>query len=157
MSNHKALYLAIEAAQRRRDTVQCQLRDRGLEVRAAREQLEQLQAYEQQAQHRMVHQGAAWSNMETARHHYQFMERLAQAIVLQTHALQRAIHLEDDVRGLLVQTQMRVKALELLFEQRQQQLKIELFRREQRTTDEMALHAYMRRHAPQPSGETPWQ
>lgn len=157
MSNHNALQLAIEVAQRQRDLAQRHLHDRRQEVRAAQDQLQQLQAYEQQSQYRLVHQGAAWQSMEMARHHYQFMERLAHAIGLQTQAVARAIRMEDDMHKRLIQAQTRVKALQLVLDQRLQQVTSEKNRREQRAMDEMALHAYMRHRQANATGETQWQ
>ncbi|MGQ0709280.1 MAG: flagellar export protein FliJ [Rhodoferax sp.] len=157
MSTHAALQLAIAVAQRQRDAMRVQLHDRQLALHAAREQLSQLQSYATQSDARMVHQGASWSSMEAARHHFQFMQRLQQAMGLQTHAVERAVRLEEDALRQLAQAQTRVKALETLLQQRVQQARARVHKREQAATDEIALQAFVRRSPASSMGEYEWQ
>lgn len=157
MSSQAALTLAIGVAQRQRDAMRMQLHDAQLAVRAAREQLSQLQGYATQTENRMVHPGANWASMEMARHHFQFMQRLHHAMGLQTHAIERAVRLEEDARHQLAQAQTRLKALETLLQQRLQQLRARMQRREQATTDEIALQAFVRRSLNTTPGEYEWQ
>jgi flagellar FliJ protein len=146
--------LAIELATRERDEAAKHhaqaIRDLGF----AQQQMVQLQSYAADTDTRWVQspQGGQLSG-ELIRHHYQFMERLQQAMHMQEGVLgdlQRAI---DAARQVLLQREFRLSGLKQVLATRQADLNDRMKRREQRQTDEIAAQRHQRLRGQRHNGE----
>ena len=143
MSAHSGIQLAIELATQKRDTLAQVLGLARQQWVAAQLQLDQLESYAQETTARWgMHTGR--QTPELMRHHYQFMERLVQAIQMQTgivgeHAA-RVAREAVQVR----EAEARLEALRQVQAQRVRELQTATLRREQKQSDEMAAAQYRR-------------
>lgn len=145
MSSLNALMIAIEMAVRKRDEARHALRERQRSHDAAQSQMEQLQSYALEMQQRWgVSEGAAMKP-EVMFHHRQFMERLQQAIELQTKVMaDHAIRLEAAQKALMA-TELRLSSLNKVVETRRRDMELAQMRREQKQTDERAALQFIGR------------
>lgn len=148
MSNLKGIALAIELAERQRDEQVKVCANTRRVLSFAQDQMTQLQSYAGDTDARWIGSAAVVRSGEMIRHHYQFMERLQQAIVLQTGSIRAANHQVEQAHAALLAVEFRLAGLKQVLKARQAVLEVGQRRREQRMTDEFAsiLHARARAH-----------
>ena len=83
MSQHKSIRLAIELATRQRDEAARAVAHMNRNLGFARDQMAQLDGYAADTDARLIGARDGVLSAELIRHHYQFMDRLQQAISLQ--------------------------------------------------------------------------
>lgn len=138
MSAFKSLALAIELGSVKRDQALAQLQAMWRAHAFAQEQMDQLRQYAQETDQRWT-QGAQKSTTPALlHHHYQFMERLNQAIALQDGALGNAMQRVEAARQELLQTELRLASLKLVLTHRQAGLAKVQQKRDQKQMDEFA-------------------
>lgn len=153
MSELKSVLLAIEhATLRRDDLVKAAARvERNLAF--AQDQMAQLRGYAQDTDSRWIGSGSRDLSGELIRHHYQFMDRLQQAITLQSSVIVDVERQLDFARKNLLQAEFRLAGLNQILKTRQLSLLRSQRRREQRLTDEFAAMQHARNRAQPMSGE----
>jgi flagellar FliJ protein len=149
MSKFRALELAIEQATQARDaqarrSAQAQ---RGLEHGSG--QLSQLQNYSADTDARWIGGHAVNLSVELIKHHYQFMDRLQNAITLQQDVITKLERQALSAHQLLLQAEYRLAGFKQLLKTRRAALDVVQQRREQRATDEFAAMSHFRRRAEQ--------
>ncbi len=82
--------------------------------------------------------------------YHAFMQRLDEAIALQQRQVEAAAHELEGARQALLRAELRVASVGKLIERRMAELERQQWRREQRQSDEIALHLARRRAALQP-------
>ena len=138
MSALKALQVAVELAERRRDAARKALLDQQRTQQAAQQQLDQLQGYAEETQDRWGLRENAQVEPEVMRHHYRFMARLEHAIGLQVQVVAQQQARVDQARQVLRETELRLESLRKVVQRRREELAHQAQRREQKETDERA-------------------
>lgn len=152
MSQLKSILLAIEMATRKRDELIRSVGRLQKNLEFAQGQMDQLTGYAADTDARWVGPSAQSRSAELIRHHYQFMERLQQAIALQSGAIDSSAMQLETGRKLLLQAEYRLAGLNQVLKARQAVLLVQERRSEQRQSDEFAALQHARnRH---PSKET---
>ncbi len=138
MSALKSIVFAIGMTSQKRDT-HVQMLNRYKRVLAfANEQMSQLNSYAEETSDKWLVSSKRGTSPELMCHHYQFMARLQDAIILQTDVLSQA---ESDVQSAhknYLESEMRLASLELMKKKLQADMDVKLSRREQKQTDEFA-------------------
>lgn len=144
MTTIQTLNKVVEIAERRRDVALAALAQLQREMRTAQDQMDQLEAYALEAQHRWQARSSAGIDAALLHHHRHFMHKIEHAIEFQRGVLSSREHMiaqhEDQVRvaerdlaGLRKFTERKLQAQAQLVQ-----------RREQKQTDEMALAIHLR-------------
>jgi flagellar FliJ protein len=154
MSQMKSILLAIELATRRRDEYAKSLASSRRTHGFAQDQMAQLQGYAQDTDARFIGSTTVILSAELIRHHYQFVERLQQAITLQTSVLENSNRQIGQIEKALLEAEFRLAGLNHILKARQAALQLIQKRREQRATDEFASMQHARTKARALSGET---
>ena len=144
MSLLSTLQLAIDVAARKRDLAAQALAQTQQRELAARQQLEQLEQYGRDTDTRWASQGQLCALPELMRHHYQFMERLDQAVQMQRRVVADQAQWTERARQVLVEADLRVATLEQVLRRKQDEVNLARNRREQRQMDEMAAVRFTR-------------
>lgn len=138
MSALKSIVFAISVACKKRDgLVQMLNRYQRIYVHA-KDQMMQLNAYAGETNEKWRVSSQAGTSPELMCHHYQFMERLEDAISLQTEVLKNA---EIDVQNSqqkFLEAEVRIASLELMQKKMQSGIDLLKARKEQKQTDEFA-------------------
>jgi flagellar FliJ protein len=154
MSKFHAIELAIALATRQRDALALKHAQSIRNLNFGKDQLAQLTGYAADTDVRWTTGGTAVAlSAELIRHHYQFMDRLQNAVQMQTGVL---ANLEVQVLAAhkaLLQAEYKLAGLEKVLSARKTQHIGVLARREQRMTDEFAAQRHARTGAPR-LGET---
>jgi flagellar FliJ protein len=138
MTALKSLVLAIELATRQRDDALAQLR-RTMQADAfAQGQMQQLRQYAQETEQRWIQGAQISTSTELLRHHYQFMARLNQAILLQDGVLSNSSQRVETARQVVLNAEFRVASFKQVLASRQAVLEKKKQRQEQKQTDEFA-------------------
>ena len=140
-------------ATRQRDGLQMQLVVVKRSCASAQGQLSQLEAYASDKDVRWTHSPAGGCGGEVIRHHYQFMDRLQQAMVLQAGVIANVERQVESARLALVQAEVRLAGLTQLLATRQAVQDLVHRRREQVATDEFACQHYIRKASGHQFGE----
>jgi flagellar protein FliJ len=154
MPKHKAIHLAIDKAIRHRDDMAVALAQALQAVEFAHAQQAQLQGYADETDTRLSRAGGAALSPEIIRHHYQFVDRLQQAIAMQADVIANAQDQVENARANLAVASHRVLGLEQVLKTRQAQEMVLLGRREQRQMDEYAALQFARVQRTRAQGET---
>ncbi len=101
-------------------------------------QYEQLMAYRREYETRWSRQFSEQGQMELVRSYHGFMLRLTQAVEHQQGTVQGAATRAQQARSQLRERELRVASVRKLIERRQQQVRVDTTRREQKFSDEMA-------------------
>ncbi len=138
MSSLKSIVFAIGMTCQKRDA-QVQIVNRYKRVLAfANEQMSQLNSYAQETSDKWRVSSQRGTSPELMCHHYQFMARLQDAIILQTDVLDQA---ERDVQSAhenYLEAEMQLASFELMKKKLQLDIDVKLSRRDQKQTDEFA-------------------
>lgn len=153
MSNLTAIALAIELAVRHREDAAKSVALALQRVRFADEQMQQLRGYAGETDARWLGAPAGMLSSELIKHHYQFVDRLHQAIGLQAIAIADANVQVDRARRALVTAEVRLAGLKQVLETRRAVVARAQQRREQRNTDEFASLAFIRKTTQLSEGE----
>ncbi|MDO8284763.1 MAG: flagellar export protein FliJ [Rhodoferax sp.] len=153
MSALKSVLLAIEHASLRRDELAKAVARVERSQTFARDQMAQLKGYAADTDARWTGSGARGLSLELVRHQYQFMDRLQQAIELQSGVLANTARQLELAKANLMQAEIRLSGLNQILKSRQIAMLSQQRRREQRQTDEFAALQYTRNRALPMSGE----
>lgn len=153
MAQLKSILLAIELATRRRDELAKAVANARNSLGFAQGQMVQLQGYAADTDARFIGSASVILSAELIRHHYQFMQRLQQAITLQSGVLTQSDHQVALADKALLQAEFRLAGLNHVLKTRQAAMQLTQKRREQRVTDEFASMLHARTKARSMSGE----
>lgn len=149
----KSILLAIEHATLNRDAlakVAARL-ERNLDF--ARSQMAQLENYAVDTDSRWTGKATQGVSVELMRHQYQFMDRLQQAIAMQSGVLTQSAGQLEQAKVKLLQAEVRLLGLNQILTVRQAALQRTQRQRQQRHTDEFAAMQHARNRALPMSGE----
>lgn len=144
MSLLRTLRLAIDVATRRRDAASQAMAQAQARQIAAQQQMEQLKSYANDTEQRWASQAQICALPELMRHHYQFMERLGQAILMQEGVVAEQARWVALARKALLEADLRVETLRRLLRNKEAEAAQVQQRREQRQMDEMAATRFGR-------------
>lgn len=153
MSDLKSVLLAIEHASRQRDELAKAAARVQRTLDFVHQQMAQLQGYAADTDARWIGATARDISTELLRHHYQFMERLQQAIGLQSGVVANTVRQLEQAKANLLQAEFRLSGLNQVLKTRQASIQRLQRRREQRQTDEHAALQHARNRARPMSGE----
>lgn len=154
MSVLSALKVAIEVAERKRDTARQTLLDLEHIAQSGQAQLQQLSGYAQETQQRWGAREGAQLKPEVLYHHYQFQGKLDHAIHLQNQTVETQAQRVAQGRHMLLQAELRVQSLKKMQARKQQELLTAQARRDQKQTDERAMLRHVNAYQSQsPSGQ----
>ncbi|GAB4406598.1 MAG: flagellar export protein FliJ [Rhodoferax sp.] len=145
MSASRAFTLAIDRAKRERDDALAQLRQVLLTLHTAQDQMRQLEQYAQETEQRWIVSAQRRTAPELLQHHYQFMDRLNQAIGLQSGVLVQIDQRLSAARDALLAREVRLASLRHALAARELAQARQAARREQKQMDEFAQQQHMRR------------
>lgn len=138
MSNIASLMVAVEVASRKRDDARKVLQDTLSAQQAACDQLEQLEGYARETEGRWGMKADAAVKPEVMYHHYQFMDRLGSAALLQTGVVNDQSQRVTIAKRVLMDAELRLASLRKVMEKRRHDLDQQEMRRDQKQTDERA-------------------
>lgn len=138
MSTLQSMVLAIEVATRRRDQAEQALLQARRAVQFAQEQLGQLESYAADSQVRWSTVASVSVSVELLQHHYQFMERLRQAILMQNGVIADLQRKAEGTRQVCLQEEVRLAGLNQVMKKKVTDRAVLQSRREQKQTDEFA-------------------
>ena len=138
MSGVKSVLLAIQVATLRRDHAAAVLQQMQQSQAFAQEQMSQLQTYADETEARWAKAAQISVTPEMMRHHYQFMDRLQQAVILQEGVLGQWGSKVERARKHWLETEFRVTSLNQVLKNKQAELAVVQGRREQKEMDEFA-------------------
>ena len=144
MSALKSIALAIELAKLKRDQAQQKFVHVQKNRFFAQDQMDQLERYASDTETRWAMTAQAGTNTELMRHHYQFMERLRQAIALQVKAIADVDLQLVAARKIVTQADCRVMVLEHMLGRKRVELATIESRKSQKQMDEFASFQYAR-------------
>lgn len=147
MSELRSILLAIELAEGQRDDLALVQARAQRSLDAAQEQMLQLQGYAMDTDARWIGGGGITRSTELIRHHYQFMERLQQAIDMQRGALAKLEQQLELERQALLQAEFRLSGLNQILKTRKAGLLLKQRKREQQQSDEFAALLHSRTKA----------
>ncbi|MDD2925552.1 flagellar export protein FliJ [Rhodoferax sp.] len=134
----KSLLLAIDLATSKRDQALAQLQKTMQAHAFAQDQMQQLQQYAQETEQRWLQNAQRSTTPELLHHHYQFMNRLNQAIGLQDGVLAGSSQRVDTAKQVVLQAEFRLASLQQVLAGRQADQAKTQQRREQKQMDEFA-------------------
>ncbi len=153
MSDLKSITLAVELATRQRDELAKAVGKAERNVRFAKDQLTQLEGYVTDTDNRWLGAASSMRTSELVRHHYQFMDRLQQAVGLQSGVIGNTERQLESAHKALLQAEFRLSGLNTILKKRQEALLQVQRRREQREIDEFAAQKYIRTQTSPITGE----
>ena len=138
MAGQRGLLLAIDLATSRRDEALAQLQKAMRSEAFAQDQMDQLQQYALETEARWMQGAQVSTSPDMLHHHYQFMERLNQAITLQDGVLASNRQRVEAARQLLIQAELRLASFKQVLATRQAAVTKTRQRQEQKQMDEFA-------------------
>jgi len=154
MSELRSIHLAIELATSQRDALSQAHAQAQRNVGFSQDQMAQLQGYARDTDVRWIGASSVTRSAELLRHHYQFMERLQQAIGLQEGVMAKMQQQLDLAHQALLQAEFRLSGLNQILKSRQAALLLKQKRREQQQTDEFAALLHTRKKMLNTQGDT---
>lgn len=144
MTQLQTLHKVVEIAEKRRDEALAALAQQQRELTTAQDQMDQLQAYAQEAEARWAARSAVGVDAALLMHHRQFMHKLHHAMDFQGSVLgerQQQIH---RAQAQVHATERDLAGLRKFTDRKQQAIDHKAQRQEQKHTDEMALTIHLR-------------
>lgn len=138
MNKLNSLRVAIGLAESSRDMALAQLQQQRSSLAHAQDQMDQLQTYALETESCWERNAHAGTTPELLRHHYQFMARLQQAVVLQQDVLTGSNTRLMTAQQQVLQAEIHLAGLKLLLAKRQASHLQQEQRREQKQMDEFA-------------------
>lgn len=154
MSGLASIQLAIELATRQRDQARQDLAQAQQVLQFAQDQFNQLEGYAQETQGRWVTQSGGQSTPELMRHYYQFMDKLYQAIAMQSQVLHDASQRVQAREKALLEAEFKLASRETVRDGMQRAANQKRERREQKQVDELAALQHRKSHPGRDHGET---
>jgi len=156
MSTLQTLHKVVELAEKRRDEALSAHGQAQRELQVAREQMQQLETYAQEAQQRWVgRSGSSGVDAAWLHHHRQFMQKIDHAIEFQRSVLEQRETLVERTQSQVYAAERDLAGLRKYTERQQQALDLRHLRQEQKATDEMALTIHLRQRLAQAQGLRP--
>lgn len=146
MTAHASILLAIDLASAQRDQAQSRFLQERQADALARSQMQQLTDYLEETEQRWVSGARTSIAPEMLRHHYQFVERLIQAIQLQDSVLKGTWQRLEGAQQELLKMQQRLASFKQLLESRLAAMAERQQRSEQKQMDEFATLLVQRHH-----------
>ncbi len=143
--SESTLSLLLERAESERDAAAQALHAASNQALAARAQHGELAGYRQEYQQRWTQSFAQATTMDIVGCYQSFGRRIDKAVDTQGHVVNHADQRQQRAREALRQAELRVAALRQLIARRQAEADKLVQRREQRTADEFAARAHLRR------------
>ena len=138
MSAVKSFLLAIALATRKRDeAAQVVVRVQSAHL-FAQDQMSQLEVYAAETASRWTATAQLGTTPELLRHHYQFLDRLQQAIGLQQEVLANESRKVDHAKRLVLEAEFGLVSLQQVLKKKQTALALIQSRRAQKQMDEFA-------------------
>jgi flagellar FliJ protein len=138
MRREQSLHVLLQREQQHCDQAQSSLRRADDQARSARQQCEQLLAYRDEYQSRWAAEFSRGGTIDILRCYRSFMQRLDQAVALQTRQAELAqLHL-GQARHQLIESERRLASVRKLIDRRAAELAHLGRQREQKQTDEQA-------------------
>jgi flagellar protein FliJ len=138
MSPIRAVALAMDLATTRRDQAVKVLQSSQQAQLSAAEQLAQLEGYASETESKWATTTQLCATPELLRHHYQFMGRLHQAIVLQQDAVNNALISVQQSRQKVLEAELRLASLKQMRVKKEAEQMHQMNRREQKQMDEFS-------------------
>ena len=153
MSGQASVQLAVELAVRQRDQARQEVAQAQQVVQFAREQMGQLERYAQETQERWVTQSKDQSTPELMRHYYQFMDKLYEAISLQSQVLLDAGQRLQAREKALLEAEYRLASRESVLAGLRKAASVKQEKVEQKQQDELAAQQHRRNWVVHHGGE----
>ena len=153
MPKFRALELAIQQATQQRDAQARKHAQAQRTLQYAQGQLSQLENYSNDTDARWIGGHAVNLSVELIKHHYQFMERLQNAVSLQHGVIKNLEHQLALAQQNQLQAESRLAGFKQVLKGRRLALNVVQQRREQRITDEFAAMRHARGSAMQTTEE----
>ena len=138
MSGIKSILLAIGVATDKRDQAGKVLMHVQRADSFAHDQMTQLEIYAKETEMRWTAAAQISTTPELMRHHYQFMDRLQQAISMQSGVLASSNRKVEVAKNLVLEAEFRLTSLKQVLKKKQADIDILQARREQKQMDEFA-------------------
>ena len=138
MSAIKSVLLAIELATRKRDQAGQGVTQLLSAQLFAQAQMSQLQTYAAETEARWIVGAQTFTTPELMQHHYQFMDRLHQAIGLQEGVMENTRRKVDAAKRMVLEAEFRLVSLKQVLKKKQCDVAIIETRRDQKQMDEFA-------------------
>jgi flagellar FliJ protein len=145
MPKFSSFRLAIEMAESKRDQALAELKRKRQGLAFAQSQMQQLMQYASETELRWTRNAQLSTTPELMRHHYQFMERLQQAIGLQETVLTNSQRTVQTAEQVLLQAEVRLAGLKQVLTQRLAEVDKQQQRQDQKQMDEFAALQTLRR------------
>lgn len=149
MTQLQTLHKVVEIAEKRRDEALGVLAQKQREQQAAQGQMDQLQAYAQEAEARWKARGAAGVDAALLMHHRQFMHKIHHAMDFQQSVLSERQQQIDQAQAQVHEAERDLAGLRKFTDRKQQAIDQKAQRQDQKQTDEMALTIHLRQHLAQ--------
>jgi flagellar FliJ protein len=153
MSELKSVILAIEHATLRRDELAKAAARVERNLQFAHQQMAQLEGYASDTDARWTQSASRDISVELIRHQYQFMDRLQQAIAMQSGVIAGVQRQLDQAKSGLLNAEFRLSGLNQVLKTRKMTLARGQRMREQRQMDEFAAMQHARNRMLPMSGE----
>jgi flagellar FliJ protein len=147
MPKFRALELAITQATQQRDAQARKHAQAQRTLQFAQGQLDQLRNYSNDTDARWIGGHAVDLSVELIKHHYQFMDRLQNAVTLQNGVITSQEQQLAHAHQALLQAEYRLAGFKQVLKARRAALGLVEQRREQRVTDEFAAQSHSRGRA----------
>lgn len=144
MTQLQTLHKVVEIAEKRRDEALAALAQQQRELTTAQDQMDQLQAYAQEAEARWAARSAVGVDAALLMHHRQFMHKLHHAMDFQGSVLGERQQQIDRAQAQVHATERDLAGLRKFTDRKQQAIDHKAQRQEQKHTDEMALTIHLR-------------
>lgn len=144
MNNLKTIQKVVEIAEKRRKDALLMLGQQQREWQNANDQMQQLQAYAQEAEQRWELRSGAGVDAAMLHHHRHFMQKIQHAIDFQRAVVQERQERVDQGQAQVFAAERDVAGLRKFAERKEQALQSHAARQDQKATDEMALNIHLR-------------
>jgi flagellar FliJ protein len=144
MTTIQTLNKVVEIAEKRCDEALGALGQMQRELQVAQDQMDQLQAYAQEAEQRWSARSSVGVDMALLMHHRQFMAKIDHALDFQRGVLRERTQLIEHAQGQVHVCERDVAGLRKFTERKQMAVQHRVQRQDQKNTDEMALAIHLR-------------
>ncbi|MFW2355101.1 flagellar export protein FliJ [Hydrogenophaga sp.] len=144
MTTIQTLNKVVEIAEKRRDEALGALGQMQRELRVAQDQMDQLQAYAQEAEQRWATRSSVGVDVALLMHHRQFMAKIDHALEFQRGVLSERAAFIERAQDQVHVCERDVAGLRKFTERKQLAVQHRLQRQDQKNTDEMALAIHLR-------------
>lgn len=156
MTDIKTLNKVVDIAERRRDDARAALAQQQRELQIARDQLQQLLTYAQEAHQRWaMRSSTAGVDAQQLFHQRQFMDKIDHAIEFQRGVIANREQLIERCEQQVLAAERDVSGLRKYTERKLLVVQQKAARQEQKATDEMALNLHLRQSLAQAQGIRP--